>query len=77
MPKLTYATVLRGMVPFNPNTLARAKARSHQILIDKNPSVEANPFDELTEQELVAKANEAVKNMGMLEGGVQLRFARS
>ena len=75
MPKLTYAMALRGMVPLmHPNTLARAKARSCQILIDKDPSMDTNPFHKLTEQELPAKVNETVENLGVLEGGVEPRF---
>ena len=67
--------VLREIVLLmHPNTLARVEARSCQILINKDPSADAIPFNELTEQELVTKANEAVENMGVLEGGGELRF---
>ena len=67
--------VLREIVLLmHPNTLARAEARSCQILINKDPSADAIPFNELTEQELVTKANEAVENMGVPEGGGELRF---
>ncbi|KAF8503954.1 hypothetical protein JB92DRAFT_3123191 [Gautieria morchelliformis] len=67
----TYAAALKGNVPLSHlNNLARARARARecQILIDRDPRVEHNALTELTEQELVAKANEALEQ---LEGDTQ------
>jgi hypothetical protein len=71
---VTYAAVLRGNVLFShPNTLARARSRERQLLIDRDPRTEQNMLDGLTEQELVAKANEAVDQIeqtnGLEDGG--------
>ena len=44
--------------------LAKANARNCQILIDKDPHAEQNNLDTLTERELVAKANEAIEQLG-------------
>ncbi|KAF8515673.1 hypothetical protein JB92DRAFT_3114809 [Gautieria morchelliformis] len=72
---LTYAAALKGAVPLaHLNTLARVKVRRRQILIDKDPGTELNPFKELTERELVAKVNEAVEYMDTLEEGEAPRF---
>ncbi|KAF8482316.1 hypothetical protein JB92DRAFT_3268538, partial [Gautieria morchelliformis] len=47
----------------HPNNLAKAKARAKQILIDLDPQGEQGTLGDLTERELVAKANEAVGNL--------------
>ena len=61
----TYTAALKGNVPLlHPSNLAKANARNCQILIDKDPHVEQNNLDTLTEWELVAKANEAIKQLG-------------
>jgi hypothetical protein len=61
---VTYAAALKGNVPFShPNNLAKARARAKQILIDTDPQGEQDTLGKLTEQELVAKANEAVSNL--------------
>jgi hypothetical protein len=61
---VSYAAALKGNVPLShPNNLAKAKARAKQILIDTDPQGEQDTLGELTEQELVAKANEAVNNL--------------
>jgi hypothetical protein len=71
----TYAAALKGTVPLaHPNTLARAKARSCQILVDKDPNSGTSSLTELTELELVAKANEAVEHMETQESGKEVRF---
>jgi hypothetical protein len=57
----TYAAALKGNVPLlHHTTLARARTRNCQVLIDSDPNASGNPFAELNEQELVAKANEAL-----------------
>ncbi|KAF8483198.1 hypothetical protein JB92DRAFT_2763031 [Gautieria morchelliformis] len=62
---MTYAAALKGNVLLShPSNLARAKARERQILIDGDPQAEQNALTELTEQELVAKANEAIDILG-------------
>ena len=48
----------------HPSNLAKAKARNCQILIDKDPHVEQKNLNALTEWELVAKANEAMEQLG-------------
>ena len=56
-----YAAALRGQVPLtHQTTLTRARTRNCQILIDDEDAATANPLQNLTEQELVAKANEAL-----------------
>src|SRR3979490_2915450 len=74
---VTYATALKGNVPLShPNTLAWARARERQMLIDRDPRAEHDMLGSLTEQELVAKANEAVKQLespGELEHGCFIR----
>jgi hypothetical protein len=61
---VSYAAALKGNVPFShPNNLAKARARAKQILIDTDPQGEQDTLGELTEQELVAKANEAISNL--------------
>jgi hypothetical protein len=61
---VSYAAALKGNVPFShPNNLAKAKAKAKQILIDTDPQGEQDTLNKLTEQELVAKANEAVNNL--------------
>ena len=58
---MTYAVAFRGNVPLShPKNLAKARARKCQILIDKEPNTENNTLNDLTEQELVAKSNEAI-----------------
>ena len=57
----TYGVALKGNVPLShPSNLVKANARNCHILIDKDPHVEQNNLDTLTERELVAKANEAI-----------------
>jgi hypothetical protein len=64
MESVSYAAALKGNVPIShPNNLAKAKARAKQILIDTDPQGEQDTLGELTERELVAKANEAVDNL--------------
>ena len=62
----TYAAALKGNVPLlHPRNLAKVNARNCQILIDKDTHVEQNNLDTLTEQEHVAKANEAMEQLGV------------
>jgi hypothetical protein len=64
MGSMSYAAALKGNVPLShPNNLAKAKARAKQILIDTDPQGEQDTLGKLTEQELVAKANEAINNL--------------
>ena len=61
---MNYTAALRGNVPLShPNNLMKARARNCQILIDKEPNTENNTLNDLTEQELVAKSNEAIVQM--------------
>ena len=65
---MTYAVAFRGNVPLShPKNLAKARARKCQILIDKEPNTENNTLNDLTEQELVAKSNEAITQMDIAE----------
>ena len=58
---LTYATALKGQVPMtHQTTITRARTRNCQLLIDDEDPAISNPLKNLTEQELVAKANEAL-----------------
>jgi uncharacterized protein YoxC len=61
----TYAAALKGNVPLShPSNLARARARERQILIDRDPRADHNTLGGLSERELVAKANEALTQLG-------------
>ena len=54
----SYSEALRTSMPVSHiNTLTRAKMRSRQILINKDPSANIDVFSSLNEQELVMKAN--------------------
>jgi len=65
----TYASVLGSCLPVaHQSTLARARVRDHLVLIDKDPAVTTNNLDELTEKELVTKANEALDKMEHTNG---------
>ena len=44
------------------------------MIIDKDPSTEHNILDELSEKELVTKANEAVRLLKYLHGGKEISF---
>ena len=50
------------------------KDRKCQVLIDKDPSVEHNGLDELSEKELVTKANEAVRLLKDLHSDKEVSF---
>jgi hypothetical protein len=57
----SYAAALKGHVPLShQSTLARARTRNCQILIDSDPNASSNPLTDLTEQELVEKVNMAL-----------------
>ena len=72
---MTYATAIKGNVLFtHTSNLARAKARKHQVLIDKEPSAECNSLKELSEKELIVKANEGVAYLKDLSKGEEVRF---
>jgi hypothetical protein len=61
---MSHTAALMGNVPFShPNNLVKAKATAKQILIDTDPQGEKDTLGELTEQELVAKANEAISKL--------------
>ncbi|KAF8499396.1 hypothetical protein JB92DRAFT_3124897 [Gautieria morchelliformis] len=49
-------------------------AEEHQILIDSDPRAEKNVFDELNEQELVAKANKAANEIETSENVGEMCF---
>lgn len=61
-PKSYVAAAQMHLPPTHPETLARNTNRKRQILIDKNPGSEFN-VQNLTEKELVVKANLAIDNM--------------
>jgi len=59
-----YTDTLNRWLPSDHlSTLARAGVKERQVLIDKDPVVKQNHLDGLNEQELVAKANEALAYM--------------
>ena len=65
---MTYAVALRGNVPLShSNNLTKARERNCQILIDKDLNTENNTLNNLTEQELVVKSNEAITQMEIAE----------
>jgi hypothetical protein len=71
----TYAAALKGNVPLShPSNLARARARECQILIDRDPRADHNNLGGLSERELVAKANEALAQLGEPDPLVEVSF---
>ena len=62
---LTAVAPKGNVLLLHPSNLVKANARNCQILIDKDPHVEQNNLDTLTEQELVPKANEAKEQLGV------------
>jgi len=60
----TYADTLNSWLPAaHLNRLTKTQIRARQVLIDKGLAVDTNQGQELTEQELVCKANEALTRM--------------
>ena len=67
-PSPTYASALRNSIPHTHlSAVARTNMRACQILIDKNNNMDVDPFQQLSELELVTKANLAVTFMGTNE----------
>jgi hypothetical protein len=57
----SYAAALRcNIPPSHSNNLARESTRGCQIQIDKDPLMDSSTLYELMEEELVAKASEAI-----------------
>ena len=60
----TYAEVLSRKLPaLHLNMLVQTQIKERQVLIDKDPAAMTNHLAELTEHELVMKANEALAHM--------------
>jgi len=61
---MLYVADLNNRLPStHPSLLARMRLRERQVLIDKYPQAGSNHLDVLNEQELVAKANEAISGL--------------
>jgi len=60
----TYADALNSRLPTTHlSTLSRTGVREKQVLVDKDLAAETSQLQDLSEQELVAKANEALESM--------------
>ena len=71
---MSYAAALKGNVPLpHPNNLMKTIARNCKIPIDKEPIAE-NTLNDLMEQELVAKSNEAITQMDIMEHNRDISF---
>ena len=63
----TYSKALNRQLPAaHLSMLTRMLINERQVLIDKDPSAETNQLSDLTECELVAKANEALMHMATM-----------
>lgn len=61
---ISYAAAASKQLPLShPTNLARARIQERQIVIDKDPSAPSDNLEDLTERELVAKANETIEMM--------------
>ena len=66
LPAPTYAnTTCQGIPPAHAATIAQANMLEKQIVIDKDPNLDTNSLENLTEKEVVSKANIALSLMGI------------